>query len=239
LAREADAVLSGRSLDPLIDALSPALHREAQSGIRAGEQLVQEHGPSAAYPLPPQASWLAFWLARTREEPRWLATSDSAQVAAEASTLIPALPYASRAAPAHAAPTAMPAESVLEMLRTQLVPKARACLRDDRKGRADYAVGLAFHAVFAHREVSDVAVEGDIPTALRTCLEALFPRLRVPAFSGTVRVRYPIHTAREPPPPTVELTPELEEHVRRVLAAPAPGRSAHVRESVPKSGKAR
>jgi hypothetical protein len=105
-------------------------------------------------------------------------------------------------------------------LRTQLVPRARACLRSDRKGRGDYAVGLVFRALFAHREVSETSVEGEIPAPLRSCLEELLPKLKVPAFSGGVRVRYPIHTAREAPPPVIELTPELHEQVRRVLATP-------------------
>jgi hypothetical protein len=116
----------------------------------------------------------------------------------------------------------MPAESVLDMLRTQLVPRARACLRSDRKGRGDYAVGLTFRALFARREVLEAAVEGDVPEALRSCLLALLPKLRVPAFSGGVRVRYPIHTQREPPAPSIELTPEVETQVSRALAAPTP-----------------
>ena len=51
-------------------------------------------------------------------------------------------------------------------------------------------------------------------------LTDLLPKLRVPAFSGGVRVRYPIHTDREPPPPVVELTPEIADTVQRVIAAP-------------------
>jgi hypothetical protein len=114
----------------------------------------------------------------------------------------------------------MPAESVLDMLRTQLVPKARACLREDRRGRADYAVAFAFRALFYRREVAEPAIEGKVPEPLRECLLALLPKLRVPAFSGGVRVRYPVHTDREAPPPVIELSPEVGESVRRAIATP-------------------
>jgi hypothetical protein len=113
----------------------------------------------------------------------------------------------------------MPKESVLSMLRNQLVPQARACLRTDRKGRGDYAVALTFHALFADREAYEVRVEGAIPDALRKCLVELVPRLRVPAFSGRIRVRYPIHTEREPESPVIELEGEALEQVNRVIGA--------------------
>jgi hypothetical protein len=119
------------------------------------------------------------------------------------------------------ADTGMPKESVLSMLRSQLVPRARACLRTDRRGRADYAVALTFHALFAQREVFESRVEGNVPAALRGCLDALLPGLTVPAFSGRIRVRYPIHTEREALPPVIELEPEVAEQLERTFGAPA------------------
>ena len=46
--------------------------------------------------------------------------------------------------------------------------------------------------------------------------------LRVPAFTGRIRVRYPIHTEREPDPPVIQLEPDVAEQVERVLRAPEP-----------------
>jgi hypothetical protein len=135
--------------------------------------------------------------------------------------VIAALPYLDRQAPLVAADTGLPKESVLSMLRTQLVPQARACLRVDRKGRGDYAVGLAFHALFAQREIYQARVEGHIDAPLRDCLEAILPKLRVPAFSGRIRVRYPIHTERAEEPPVVELEADTERQLERAFS-PAP-----------------
>jgi hypothetical protein len=111
----------------------------------------------------------------------------------------------------------MPKQSVLSMLRDQLVPQARGCLRTDRKGRADYAVNLTFHALFAEREAYDVRIDGKIPEPLRQCLAVVVQDLRIPAFSGRIRVRYPIHTEREPESPVIELEPEAAEQVERVI----------------------
>ncbi len=216
LTEEADRALKSGDLSELGDALSITLSAQARPGVRYGEQSVSERGPEQPYPLAASDHWLAFWWARTqRPAPKWFGASGVASA-----PVIAALPYLD--APPEPAPTysAMPAESVLELLRTQLVPKARACLRSDRRGRGDYAVALSFRALFSRREVSEVSIEGKIPEHLRACLAELLPKLRVPAFSGSVRVRYPIHTDREPPPPVVEMTPEISESVRRVMAAP-------------------
>ncbi len=221
VAELADKVLRQGDLSELRAALNAALAPPVRGdGLRAGEQLVRELPPGRGYPLRADSHWLAFWLARNAKDPSWLALS-GAPPASE--PILPALPYLAAAATEPAFPelTGMPAESVLEMLRTQLVPKARACLRQDRRGRADYAVSLTFSAHFQAREVSEMRVEGNIPEALRTCLSELLPRLRVPAFSGGVRIRYPIHTDRAPVPPVIELTPELRESVQRVIDAPS------------------
>jgi hypothetical protein len=132
---------------------------------------------------------------------------------------IAAIPYRDVPPPPPPAYTGMPKESVLSMLRTQLVPQARACLRSDRKGRADYAVALTFHAVFAQREIYEPRITGSIPAALRQCLNELLPRLRVPAFTGRIRVRYPIFTEREPVEPAIELEPETSQKLERAFGA--------------------
>ena len=216
LAEEADRALKAGDLAELSDALAVALSVEVAPGLRSGEERVRELVPNTPYPLTSSDHWLSFWARRAAQAPTWMAISEGPIDR----PLIAALPYASRPTAAPAAHTAMPAESVLEMLRTQLVPKARACLRSDRRGRGDYAVALSFRAFFSRREVSEVSVDGKIPEHLRTCLTDLLPKLRVPAFSGGVRVRYPIHTDRESPPPVVEMTPEISESVQRVIAAP-------------------
>lgn len=213
-SERADAALRSGELGPLAEQLAVVAARPLDSTLRAGEQRVREVAPDGRWPLRADSPWLAFWLARARPAPRWTARGQAAPP-----PFLAALPYASAPAPRSAEATSMPAETVLSMLRTQLVPQARACLRSDRRGRADYAVGLTFHALFAEREVYEGRVEGALPAALRSCLEALLPRLRVPAFTGRIRVRYPIHTQREPPPPTLELEPDVREQVDRALSA--------------------
>jgi hypothetical protein len=130
---------------------------------------------------------------------------------------IAAIPYVDVPPPPPPAYTGMPKESVLSMLRTQLVPAARACLRSDRKGRADYAVALTFDAVFAQREVYQPRITGSIPAPLKHCLDEVLPKLRVPAFTGRIRVRYPIFTEREPVEPAIELEPETSQKLERAF----------------------
>jgi len=215
LADEADRALKQGDFSALSDALGAAMSEQLLPGLRAGEQRVEEHRPDKPYRLEPRGPWLSYWMAR-EEAPLHLRLGANRPY----TSVVAAIPFTDAPAPAPFAYTAMPAESVLEMLRTQLVPKARACLRSDRRGRGDYAVALSFRAFFSHREVSEASIEGDVPEPLRECLMALLPKLRVPAFSGGVRVRYPIHTDREAGTPVIELTPEISESVRRVLTAP-------------------
>lgn len=214
----ADLSLRGIDPEPLSDALGVVLSREPVPGLRTGEQRVREHKPNKLGAPAPGAPWLWFWLARDAGPRSFAVTHKRAGLS---SAPIAAIPYESSPPAPVVAHTAMPAESVLDMLRTQLVPKARACLRADRRGRGDYAVALTFRATFAHREVSEARVDGDIAEPLRACLEGLLPSLRVPDFSGRVRVRYPIYTQREAPPPVIELTPDAAEQVRRALSTPA------------------
>ena len=44
----------------------------------------------------------------------------------------------------------------------------------------------------------------------------------MPAFSGRIRVRYPIHTEREPESPVIELEGEALRHVERVIGDAGP-----------------
>jgi hypothetical protein len=113
----------------------------------------------------------------------------------------------------------MPKESVLAALRNQLIPKARACLRADRRGRADYAIGVTFDFLIARREVLDASIHGVVGPSLRACLRELLAELRLPWFTGQIRVRYPIHTEREALPPVIELEPELGQRIERALSS--------------------
>jgi hypothetical protein len=212
----AEAALHGSELGPLEDALRSIAARVGAGGLRNGEQRTTEQKPRTPSPLHVGAPWLAFWSARDRQPSAWRALA-AARLPGEAAA-IPSIPYLSVEAPGPRQDTGLPQESVLSMLRTQLVPQARACLRVDRKGRGDYAVGLAFHALFAQREVYEARVEGHIEPALRSCLEAILPKLRVPSFTGRIRVRYPIYTEREPEPPVIELEADTERQLERAFS---------------------
>lgn len=209
----ADRALRTGDLAPLADAVRAIAMPAGRlpRGLTPGEQRVREVRPARPFVPRLGASWLSHWLARESPAPSWSITA-STRVDA-----IAAPPFASVATKPREASTSMPKESVLSMLRSQLVPRARACLRTDRKGRADYAVALTFHALFAQREVFESRIEGNVPAALRGCLDALLPSLTVPAFSGRIRVRYPIHTEREALPPVIELEPEVAEQLERTF----------------------
>ncbi|MDB4972355.1 MAG: hypothetical protein JWN48_696 [Myxococcaceae bacterium] len=207
----AEAASHGGDLSALEDALAAISEKTLANGQRAGEQRVREQRPRAGWPLAAGSPWLSFWLQRDRP------LSFHSEARGD-SSFIAALPYETVQRPAPAVDTGLPKESVLSMLRTQLVPAARACLRSDRKGRANYAVGLAFHASFGQREVYDAEVVGAITRELRGCLEAIMPKLRVPAFSGRIRIRYPIHTEREEEPPVIELEPEVSRQLERAFS---------------------
>jgi hypothetical protein len=211
LAALADQALRDGALEPLAEALSALASPPRKAGLRAGGERVRESALLRAPPATPSAPWLAHWLARTATPSDWL-------VGVRDASAVKAPVYADVPPPPLPPDTGMPAESVLTMLRTQLVPKARACLRTDRQGRGDYAVALTFHALFARREIAEARVEGAIEAKLRACLEEALDTLRVPVFSGRIRVRYPIHTEREPPPPVIELEPEIWDPVRRVIS---------------------
>lgn len=191
--------------------LSMALSSEGRAGLRHGEQRVRERLPRRPFVPRREDGWLSFWAMRAR------ALSFDTGAPAEGA-LVRAPAYRAEAPSAAPESTGMPKESVLSMLRTQLIPQARACLRSDRKGRGDYAVALTFHALFADREAYETRIEGRIPEPLRECLGEVLARLRIPTFSGRIRVRYPIHTEREPEAPMVELEPDALWRVNQVIS---------------------
>lgn len=103
----------------------------------------------------------------------------------------------------------IPAETMLAMLRQRIVPAARSCFRDDRRGRGNYSARAVYQFTLADREVMAVDISGSVPEPLRMCLRDAIDRLDVPRFTGTVIVRYPIHTDAVAPEPVLELAPEV------------------------------
>ncbi|MEM1414716.1 MAG: vWA domain-containing protein [Myxococcota bacterium] len=109
------------------------------------------------------------------------------------------------APPAREAGRGVPPGSLLAMLRARVVPAARGCFRQDRRGRLDYAVRAEFVFVLADQEVTSAEVRGELPDALRACLRGAMDGLDVPPFEGRVVVRYPLRTRRVAPEPALEL----------------------------------
>lgn len=116
----------------------------------------------------------------------------------------------------------MPSGPLLGMLRDRIVPVARGCFRRDRAGRADYAVRAVFEFRLADREIVEASVEGEFDEPLRQCLLGAVDRLEIPHFSGTIVVRYPLHTARERAEPRIELSREAAEQVDEMLGPLSP-----------------
>jgi len=201
----------GVSSEQLEERLRVPFSRRVHGTLRHGEQRVVQKARARLVPRSGDP-WLSFWL--SRDHPVAFASTQSSE------SFIAAPPFQSAPPRPLVADTGMPKESVLSMLRTQLVPQARACLRNDRKGRADYAVQATFHALFADREAYDVRVEGKLQEVLRACLMQVVARLRVPAFSGRIRVRYPIHTEREEESPMIELEREASREIDRIIHSP-------------------
>jgi hypothetical protein len=112
----------------------------------------------------------------------------------------------------------IPMETVQVMVRQRVIPAARRCLRQDRRGRNDYAVRAEYVLRLAEREVIEARVEGTLPEPLRTCLLATVDELDVPAFEGVVAIRYPIYTERAPEPPSIQLEGEVAHALDGVTA---------------------
>lgn len=118
----------------------------------------------------------------------------------------------------------IPAETVLSMLRRRVVPVARGCFRRDRAGREDYATRAVFELRLTDREVAAADVVGEIDDELRECLLHAVDGLEVPAYDGTIVVRYPLYTRAHGPSLTIELHPDVASVVDRVLPSDAPAR---------------
>lgn len=128
-----------------------------------------------------------------------LTIAGRANNAARAGVFVPTMETAGDTA------TSFAAEPVLSLLRSRLIPAARACLRSDRRGREDYSVRAVYELTLADQEVVSAEVVGEMPNALRVCLRDAAGRLDVPAFAGRVQIRYPLYTEGASPAPTVEL----------------------------------
>ena len=107
----------------------------------------------------------------------------------------------------------LPSRSLLELLRQRIVPVARGCFREDRRGRPSYQTRAVFEFRLADREVVDAEVTGRLTPELRACLLAAVDTLEIPRFDGTVAVRYPIYTAPQLPPPTLTLDTDVADAV--------------------------
>ncbi|MCB9599688.1 MAG: hypothetical protein H6720_04960 [Sandaracinus sp.] len=116
----------------------------------------------------------------------------------------------------------IPAETVLSMLRRRVVPVARGCFRRDRAGRENYATRAVFELRLADREVTSADVIGEIDDELRECLLTSVDGLDVPAYAGTIVVRYPLYTQASGPALTIELHPDVAQVVDRVLPEETP-----------------
>ncbi|MEC7526215.1 MAG: vWA domain-containing protein [Myxococcota bacterium] len=113
----------------------------------------------------------------------------------------------------HADRSGLPARSLLHLLRQRIVPVARGCFRDDRRGRAAYSTRAVYSFRLADREVIDASVEGRLSAELRACLERAIDGLEVPPFEGSVQVRYPLYTRAVERPPTLSLDADVADAV--------------------------
>lgn len=196
--------------------------RTALGPLRAGEQRAWE-GPVRARPVLKPGGLLR---ARPRPAPAELVPALARRVQrTEASRPVhdltssdPAPPIATLDAPPdHPLDgKGIPKATVRTMLRQRLVPPARLCFRQDRRGRADHARRAEFVLRLAEREIMEARVEGDLPQELRRCLLAAVDALDVPYFEGVVIVRYPVYTQRAPEEPSVELEAPVRHQVDAV-----------------------
>ncbi len=172
----------------------PAVPSEGQANADADREETCEHGPASS--------------------PLGLNSEESRIAYATRHTCVV---QPSIAPPSDEVGLGVPAETVLAGLRQRVVPAARACLRRDRAGRANYSVRATFHVRLRNREIVEARVAGEISEALRACLLQSVDRLAVPTFRGTIAVRYPIHTQREAPPPTIALEGDVEDRVNSLF----------------------
>lgn len=107
--------------------------------------------------------------------------------------------------------------AALSMFRSRLIPAARRCLRADRRGRANYSVRAVYDLVLEEREIASASVQGEIPDALRACLEQTVDELDVPPFDGRIRIRYPIRTEAVVAQPAIEILGEVDSTLESVV----------------------
>lgn len=118
----------------------------------------------------------------------------------------------------HEGPTSLPERSLLTLLRQRIVPAARGCFRDDRRGRPSYQRRAVFEFRLADREVIEARVRGELGASLRDCLGRAIDELEIPPFDGVVSVRYPVYVAPRLPPPTLSLDPDVADVVDDVAS---------------------
>lgn len=160
--------------------------------------------------------------------PRARATARASSIVGHGLRIAPAHRRSCTIATASSATTtartaSLPARALRDQLRRRVIPPARRCFRDDRGGRTRLHREVAFDLVLADREIVDASVDGEIPDTLRACLLGAFDGVEVPAFDGTLVVRWPIHTEAIPPPPVIELAPDVARQVGEIAGdAPIP-----------------
>ncbi len=135
-------------------------------------------------------------------------------------TPTPAAPSAPTTLHRHTGRRGLPERSLLTMLRQRIIPDARRCFRDDRRGRPSYQRRAVLEFRLADREVVEARVTGSIATPLRRCLEGAMDTLLIPPFDGVVNVRYPIYTAARLPPPVLTLDTDIADEVDAISDAP-------------------
>lgn len=101
-------------------------------------------------------------------------------------------------------------------LRQRIIPRARECFRNDRRGRALYSAQVELVLALADMEVADVRVNGAIEPELRACMVRAADTLEVAPFEGVIVVRWPLYSRPEMPPPTLALHPDLATAIDRI-----------------------
>ncbi|MEM7605912.1 MAG: hypothetical protein AAF411_11205 [Myxococcota bacterium] len=144
-------------------------------------------------------------------------------------TRLSALGGGSDAAPAGEAPepgassstervrAAIPRGPILRRLRSRIVPAARRCFREERRGRLRHSRRAVYELVLWRGEVASAQVSGTLPEGLERCLEQVADRLEVPYAAGRIRVRYPLYTQAQEAALTIELESDVEDGVDRAL----------------------
>lgn len=116
--------------------------------------------------------------------------------------------------PGQARPGAgVPAETLLSLLRARVIPKARGCFRDDRRGQRAYSRRAVMSFRLAEREVTAMEVKGELSGPLRQCLSRALDDLEVPSFEGVVTADYPLTVEAAPNEPVLHLTGDLEQRL--------------------------